>query len=90
MTETDQLADKIASALAARLIPLDVALWDGAQVAAYLRVSVRQAKERITLLPTFPAPIRLPGAGRSAIARRWKAQDVIDWAERQRERRHAA
>ena len=87
--DINTLADHIAARLAARL-PVVEGLWGGDQVAAYLGVSARQAKERICLLPDFPRPIRLPGGGRGAVAKRWHPAEVMEWAERHRDKRRAA
>ena len=54
------------------------------------RKAYEQAKERICLLPDFPRPIRLPGGGRGAVAKRWHPAEVMEWAERHRDKRRAA
>ena len=74
--------------LLARL-PITDGLWTGEQIAAYLNVSPRQAKERICVQPDFPRPIRLPGAG-NARMKRWKPDEVIEWAARLQDKRRAA
>jgi predicted DNA-binding transcriptional regulator AlpA len=87
-----QLADLI-DVLKRPTIPLSVALWSTAEVAAYLCVSESQVGARYACRPEFPRPIRLPvdscngkGQGRP----RWKAGEVIEWAERHQERKRAA
>lgn len=62
-------------------IPLSVDLWDARHAAAYLKVKPRQITERYALRPGFPPAIRLPtknGRGHP----RWRAIDIIEWAEK--------
>jgi len=79
------LIDQLAAAVAARIspaIPLDIDLWSAAEIAAWLKVGTDQVLERYAPLPDFPKAIRLPtpdgGRGRP----RWKAAEVIAWAEK--------
>ncbi|OXJ15986.1 helix-turn-helix transcriptional regulator [Burkholderia sp. HI2500] len=73
----DELARKIAS----RLTPH--ALWDLAELAAYLHRSEQHTRQWIITQDGFPRPIRIP-SGKSATERArplWRAKDVIAWAE---------
>jgi len=84
MTDTT-IIDQIAAAVAARIspaIPLDVDLWSSAEVAAYLKVGPNQVIERYAPLPDFPKAIRLPTADGARGRPRWKACEVIAWAEK--------
>lgn len=72
----------------ARPISLDVALWDARQAGEYLAISARHFQEQVACRPDFPAAIVLPSAGTKP-RRRWKAKEVIAWAERHREKRAA-
>lgn len=75
--------DRLIDALSRPAVPADKVLWDAAAVGAYLGVSARQVSERYALKPGFPDTIRLPStSGRGLL--RWKACEVIAWAERQR------
>lgn len=72
-------------------IPLDIALWDASEGAAYLRVSESQYKERYACRPDFPRAIRLPVEGSTGRGHpKWKALEVIEWAQRWQERKRAA
>lgn len=63
-------------------IPLGVALWNIDTIAAYLRRSPNQVRNRIVKLDGFPHSIRLPTSSGSGKANRlWRAKDVILWAE---------
>lgn len=42
----------------------------------------RQFRERIALLPGFPDPLRIGGAGHP----RWRQDELAEWAERERQR----
>lgn len=79
--------EKIADAVAARIkpaIPVDVDLWSAKELGAYFKVSERQARDRIAAMPGFPQPLRLPSPTGRAHPR-WKAAEVIAWAEGLRE-----
>ena len=72
--------------IAFEAIPYDKKLWNTRLIATYLGYSDTQVRTRIITLPDFPRPLKI-GTGR------WKAQEVIDWAESQgqkagRKRKH--
>jgi predicted DNA-binding transcriptional regulator AlpA len=91
MTDLEKKLDQLIDVLQRPSIPLDVALWSAAEVAAYLCVSVAQVRERYACRPDFPRPIRLPVTGSSGQGHpRWKASEVIEWAENYQEKRRAA
>lgn len=82
----------LARAIAAHMpptIPVDVALWSTADCAAYLRISESSFQQRVACLPGFPQAIRLPRATGHTGHPRWKAREVIEWAEGYQERRVA-
>ena len=84
MTDLDQIANKIADAIASRpVLPLNVQLWDADRVADYLNMTRRQFLQRIAPLPSFPKAIRIRAADEKTMNPRWKAREVIRWAERQ-------
>lgn len=67
-------------------VPADKVLWDVAQCASYLCTSPRNFAEKIACKPHFPRAIRLSEI-RGGL--RWKAEEVMDWAESRREKRAA-
>lgn len=80
--------DLLAAAIAGHLtpaIPLEIDLWSGTEIAAYLKVGARQVLERYAPLPDFPKAIRLPTSEGGKGQPRWKASEVIAWAERYQE-----
>lgn len=82
----EELADRIAKHLPRR-IPLSVELWSHAEIALYLKVSARQVAERYAPLPGFPAAYRIPTRGPGRGYPRYKATEVIAWAESHKEKR---
>lgn len=86
MSETE-LINKLVTALGALFkpaIPVSIDLWDVSTIAAYLKRSESNVRERLCPLPDFPKAIRLPSqAGRGHPL--WKASEVIAWAEKYRE-----
>lgn len=84
-----QLADAVAKIIRPA-IPLEEDLWDADLVAAYLKVTARQVRERYALMPSFPAAIRLPTAGNGVGHPRWQAVDIIQWALRHKVKKQKA
>jgi hypothetical protein len=81
------LIERIA-AMSRPAIPVSNDLWDVAHVAAYFKRSESVVRERIVCTPSFPVAIKIPtGTGRSHAL--WAAQEVIDWALKQRVRETA-
>lgn len=88
MTETALIEklDALIAVLKRQAIPADRVLWDSEQAACYLCTSARNFAERIACKPDFPKAIRLSDV-RGGL--RWKAEEVMDWAESRREKRAA-
>ncbi|MDI3260276.1 MAG: hypothetical protein QJR02_11330 [Sinobacteraceae bacterium] len=82
----DRLAQEIAARLPRTVSP-EIELWDASMVATYLGVTPARVREHYSTLPGFPVAIRLPATGSKPGHPRWKAAEIIDWAERRRERR---
>lgn len=82
-----RLCEAIESARPA--VPLKLALWGIAEIAACLHCS-RDVAQTMTALPDFPEAYRFPstGSGRRGHPR-WKAVEVATWCERYREGRKA-
>ena len=90
MSESDLLTRLTATMerLMRPAIPVEYDLWDSDTIAAYLKCSAAHVMQRYAPLPNFPQTIRLPTGG-SRGTPRWKAADVIAWAEKYQERRKA-
>lgn len=63
------------------VVPLEIALWSGDEIAAYLKRDRRTVMEKLACLPNFPKAIRLPSATGGKGQPLWKAREVIKWAE---------
>ena len=81
-----EIIDKLQCRLA---ISIEHDLWDAAMIAAYLKVGKPQVLARYAPLPGFPQAIRLPVAGGGKGQPRWKAKEIIAWAEKHQEKRAA-
>jgi hypothetical protein len=79
MSEKEILA-AILQKLSEKSIPVEVDLWDTEHIAAYLKYSYSTVRDKILPLPSFPKPICIRTANGSGLPR-YKARDVIKWAE---------
>lgn len=70
-------------------VPLSAQLWDTEMVASYLKRSYNTTRDSILVLPTFPAPIRLPSSGKGRAYPLYKAREVVEWAESYQSRKSA-
>jgi hypothetical protein len=70
-------------------IPAEIALWDATCCAAYFLVTPAHFRDRMACKPGFPGTIPLPTDGGRG-SPRWKACEVIAWAESQRVTKKAA
>ena len=89
--QTDIIA-QLAAAIADRVqprVPLDIALWSADDVAVYLGMTTKTVSNHVVTLPGFPQAIRLPSRTGGRGHPRWKAGDVIAWAESYQDRRAA-
>lgn len=82
----DQLAAELAHRIRVSAIPIQIDLWDAETIGLYLKVSAKHVLQRYAPLPDFPQPIRLPSEKRGGQPR-WKAAEVIAWAEKYQEKR---
>jgi len=83
-----EMIQQLAAAISLHLspeIPLSVDLWDAKHAASYFKCSASNFLERYAPLPGFPRPVRLPSQTERGKHPRWKARDVINWAESHQE-----
>jgi hypothetical protein len=89
-TDTDNdLINRLATALAKQIrppIPLEVDLWDISTIAAYLKRSEAQVRERMACLPDFPKAIRLPSSTGARGQALYQATEVIGWTRKYQDR----
>lgn len=92
MTETIDY-NKLAEAIAEKIgqpLPLDVDLWGVDQIAKYLKMSKSQVSQRYVPQTDFPRAIRLSTSDGHRSHARWKASEVIAWAEQHQDKKRAA
>lgn len=77
----EQFADAIARQMARR-IPLSVDLWGYAEIGAFLKVSATHVAGQYATRADFPKAIRLPTLGKGLAHPRYKAREVIAWADK--------
>ena len=80
-------AEELLEALLQRLsepapLPVAVDAWDTAHIARYMKRSTDTVRREIIVQPTFPKPMRIPGAGKAHAL--FKAREVVAWLESQR------
>jgi len=83
--ETSILLDQLAAAIAdhtAPRVPLSIEPWSTKEIAACYKVSESHVLQRWASRTDFPKACRLPSDGGRSGRPRWKATEVIAWAER--------
>lgn len=81
MADDNDLINRLAAAAADRIrpqIPFDYEMWDIATIAACMKLSEAQVRERLAPQPDFPKAVRLPTASGGRGHARYRAKDV--WA----------
>ena len=80
---TEELLEKLIEKLVvpAPALPISIDAWDTEHIARYMKRSVDTVRREIVVQPTFPKPMRIPGAGRSQAL--YKAREVVAWLEKQ-------
>jgi len=73
-----QLIDKLLEISTPTSIPIHHRWLDAAGVAAMLSVSTRTVREQFARRPDFPVPLKVGPP-------RWKASEIMEWAEHQRQ-----
>lgn len=63
--------------------------WDVEMVAAYMKVSVRQVRERFAVVPGFPQAIRFPSGGKKIGYPKYYGEQIIAWVKKHQEKRRA-
>jgi hypothetical protein len=81
MTDDEkEILKAILQKLTERSIPIEVDLWDTEHIAAYLKYSYSTVRDKILPLPSFPRPISIRTVNGAGLPR-YKAREVIQWAE---------
>lgn len=82
MAEDNDLINRLAAAVADRIrpqIPFDYEMWDIATIAACMKLSEAQVRERLAPQPDFPKAIRLPTTSGGRGHARYRAKEVWAW-----------
>jgi hypothetical protein len=82
MAEDNDLINRLAAAVADRIrpqIPFDYEMWDVATIAACMKLSEAQVRERLAPQPDFPKAIRLPTTSGGRGHARYRAKEVWAW-----------
>ena len=81
-TNDNDLITRIAAAVAERIrpqIPIEYDMWDISTIAACLKCSEAQVRERLAPQPDFPKAIRLPTITGGRGQARYRAAEVLKW-----------
>ena len=57
-------------------IPIEMQIWNAADIAAYIGLSKRYVAENLVYKPGFPRPMK-----KICKHRQWKAGDIIRWRD---------
>jgi hypothetical protein len=82
MADENDLINRLAAAVADRIrpqIPFDYEMWDIATIAACMKLSEAQVRERLAPQPDFPKAVRLPTASGGRGHARYRAKDIWAW-----------
>ncbi|EEE06887.1 hypothetical protein KTE49_20535 [Burkholderia multivorans] len=74
--------DRLIDALEKQANRSEDTLWDAAQIAKWLGLSKTTVEIRVVTRPGFPAALRPAGAEQGQ--RRWFANEVVEWARKNR------
>jgi hypothetical protein len=83
------LINRLAAAVARQMrppIPLEIDLWSIAEIAALLKRSEAQVRERMACLPDFPKAIRLPSSNGARGQALYRATEVLAWVAKYQDR----
>lgn len=63
------------------MVPFEHMLWTTEDVANYFHISPKNIVQRLMSQPTFPKPLVIPRADKGTMHPRWRAKEVVSWAE---------
>ena len=89
MANDTDLIDRLAAAVADRIrpqIPFDYEMWDIATIAACMKLSEAQVRERLAPQPDFPKAVRLPTTRGGRGHARYRAKEVWAWMMKYQDR----
>ncbi|WP_314437027.1 hypothetical protein [Massilia timonae] len=89
MADDNDLINRLAAAVADRIrpqIPFDYEMWDIATIAACMKLSEAQVRERLAPQPDFPKAVRLPTTRGGRGHARYRAKEVWAWMMKYQDR----
>lgn len=89
MADDNDLINRLAAAVADRIrpqIPFDYEMWDIATIAACMKLSEAQVRERLAPQPDFPKAVRLPTANGGRGHARYRAKEIWAWMMKYQDR----
>lgn len=89
MADDNDLINRLAAAVADRIrpqIPFDYEMWDISTIAACMKLSEAQVRERLAPQPDFPKAIRLPTTSGGRGHARYRAKEVWAWMMKYQDR----
>ena len=79
--QAEKLIEQLSDLLARGTFPVSMDAWDTECIARYMKRSKDTVRREIVVQPTFPKPMRIPGAGRAQAL--YRAREVVAWLESQ-------
>lgn len=89
MADDNDLINRLAAAVADRIrpqIPFEYDMWDIATIAACMKLSEAQVRERLAPQPDFPKAIRLPTTSGGRGHARYRAKEIWAWMMKYQDR----
>jgi hypothetical protein len=84
MMDAEKLIEQLTELLSRPAFPVSIDAWDTDCIARYMKRSADTVRREIIVQPTFPRPMRIPGAGRAHAL--YKAREVVAWLESHQEK----
>jgi len=82
--EAEKLIEQLTELLSRPALPVSIDAWDTDCIARYMKRSADTVRREIIVQPTFPRPMRIPGAGKAHAL--YKAREVVAWLESHQEK----
>lgn len=79
----ERLIEQLTELLSRSTFPVSFDAWDTECIARYMKRTADTVRREIVVQPTFPRPMRIPGAGR--VRALYKAREVVAWLESHQE-----
>lgn len=81
--DAEKLIELLTELLSRPVFPVSIDAWDVEHIARYMKRTPNTVRREIVVQPTFPKPMRIPGAGKAHAL--YKAREVVAWLESHQE-----